>query len=225
MREDPHRLAKVACLKSSTGSSLSDEESRVLDAFLQTSEGRAYREGTERMHEALRAPSPGIPRLDSSALVARFEQQMKSEARTLLQPRNILRLYLGFALVALLGSVLMFVVPHPRHGLSERIQGAAILSTLILGGALAIHVRARRRARDPQLFQRLWKAEVAQRDPRRYLVLALVVVLVGLASGWVQALGTAGGLLLLQAFLKGKLRKTRLKQDAELWGWWEETLR
>ena len=53
MSDDPHRLAKTAYLKRSTGHSLTDEESRAVEVFLTAPEGCAYAEGTEAMRKAL----------------------------------------------------------------------------------------------------------------------------------------------------------------------------
>ncbi len=142
----------------------------------------------------------------------------------MLQPRNYLRFCIGVAVFALLGSSLMILVPHPTHGLSERIQGCVILMTALLGFAIAVHLRARRIAGDRDLFQREWRAEVARRSPGRYVTVVLLVALLGFLVGWGFAIGLGGTVLLLAIFVKRSLRRTRMRQDAELWGWWEETL-
>ncbi len=49
-----------------------------------------------------------------------------------------------------------------------------------------------------------------------------VVALLGFLAGWGLAAGLAGTVLLLSAFVRWSLRRMRMRQDAELWGWWEE---
>ena len=224
MSDDPNRLAKTAYLKRSTGHSLTDGESRAVEIFLTEPEGAAYAEGTEAMRKALLSPGQPILRPDSKEMVARFESQMKSSARAMLQRRNYLRFHVGVAVFALLGSTLMILAPHPTHGISERIQGCAILATMLSGFAIAVHLRARRIARDPDLFRREWRAEVARRSPVRYVTVVLLVVLLGFFAGWVLAGSLGGALLFLNVFVKRSLRRMRMRQDAELWGWWEDTL-
>ncbi len=224
MNDDPHQFAKIAYLKKSTGHPLTAEEAHAVDAFLTIPEGRAYVEGTIAMQEALRANREPVPSLDSRAMVARFESQMKSEAKAMLQPRNYLRFFGGVAVFALLGSSFMILVPHPTHGLSERIQGCVILSIALLGFAVAVHLRARRIAGDQNLFRREWRAEVGRRSPGRNMTFVVLVALLGFLVGWGLALGLAGTVLILAVFVKRSLRRMRMRQDAELWGWWEETL-
>ncbi len=224
MNDDPHQFAKIAYLKKSTGHPLTAEEAHAVDAFITIPEGRAYVEGTEAMREALCAKRQPVPSLDSKVMVARIESQMKSEAKAMLQPRNYLRFYVSVAVFALLGSSLMIFVPHPTHGLSERIQGCVILTALLLGFAIAVCLRARRIAGDRDLFRREWRAEVVRRSPGRYMTIVVLVALLGFLVGWGLAIGLSGTVLLLAVFVKRSLRRMRMRQDAELWGWWEETL-
>ncbi len=219
------RASKEAYLKMTTGQPLTVDERASVAAFLETPEGDAYVEGTEAMKELLGGLKTNAPVPDRAAMVARFEEQLRDEASKVLERRRFVGLCVGVLVFALAGALFMLFVPHPRHGMSERIQGAVIMIVVMSLFPLAIWWRSRRRLKQKNLFVDEWKREVSRRSPVRWVVFALLCASLGFTNGWPLALGLGVGLTVCALVTKRLLRSSRMKQDAELWGWWEETLR
>lgn len=225
---DPQEQKELAALKQSLGAPLTEKERALLLRLRGTPEEEelgARTAATRRLLEQVSELRP--PAVDTRGMVERLEQRMRSQAVEF-RKRFVPFCAVVFGLAAVAGAVPL-VIPHPRHGMPEIRQ----LWLLLFLGACAIcsmmYWHNRRVLRSDDLYGFLMRHERrSRRTPLEVvggvLAIAVVFLLEWSRSGTVRAAAFVGGLLVVLSlaalFLRRSLRRTRLSQDAELWGWW-----
>jgi len=222
-------------LKAELGGELGAEERRDLERFLGTTEGRAVQTGVRATRALLRDDGSGndgsVGVVEVADLRARFETTARERARFVRgRFRGFLLLSFGVATgwAVFFGHVLPLI--HPK----QPGPGDVLTLWLVLYGGAALFCaymlyRLYEMERAPDLFDRLTGRE--RRVPRTLAahlrkapIAFLLIALVANQEGWARATIGVLSLWTLFAFaahfLRARLRRERMGEDAELWSWW-----
>ena len=220
--------AQKAILKSVFDAALTDGERALIEAYVQSAEGREFAANTARFRDLLAELSSLKPEsVAAIGLRARFEEQMRAEARQF--QRKFAPFCLAVAcLFALAGAVATFT-------LRASIEAVALTRLWILLGAGALVVCAilwehtRRLLRSPDVVRFLRERRPATGvrlgfTPRTLFVLLLCSALLAPSWGWSRAIAlTVASLVTLRvaALALDKVeRRRRLREDERMWSWW-----
>jgi len=223
MNDDPYQKSKEVYLKSSLGEGLNETERKLLNAFLDSDEGKLYVEGAESMKNKLNdLRNVEVKTFNRQQMIEQFESTLKKEAEALFEGRRYLRLCLAILGLATLFVPLFLYIPHPRHGITERLQGIGFLYGLLAVFCAAIGWNARKNLQAQNLFLNEKRKERRLKNPINWIVMGLCIVIFWMLWGFLYGSMVVIGMIYFGEWVKRQNRKIRMKQDAELWGWWEE---
>ena len=224
--------ARQAHVKSVFGGELTDAERNALASFLETDEGREFRDCTDAFVDLLRGMDDDIvvPPAPTD-LQNRFARHVREQARTF--RRRFVRFCAGVYAFFTLGLLLPLVVPMRREMDAE---GWTQLSIVMFGGATlfcaAMWWHNHRTLAADDVATHLAQIEGRVPAPRWRIAVrwtALVIVLSYLAHarwGWTRTLisstAIAAVMLIFYEGIRAQTRRTRLAQNEELWSWWYE---
>ena len=227
--DDPNEEARLLLLQRAFGGELTPAQERELAAFERSADGRRFAAQAARLRARLAlVTSVPVEPPRGAELRARFEERMRAEARRV--RARFAPFCLGvlgvFALAGLAATLALRDDPR-----AARLPDLWIL--LAAGAAVvcvAVWQRASSTLRTPDLTRFLLAARERVRrgprlSPRTLFVLLLCAALLAPRWGWPWAGGLAlASLVVLRAAAVGVdalERRRRLRQDAELWAWWQ----
>lgn len=224
---DPRILAETAALKRILGAALSEDERAALDDYTRTTAGSRFVAEAEAVAGRLRslrdAPAPADPAV---AYAARIEGHVRREAREFRS--RFLQFCLGVLGFAVAGAVVP-VVWMGHDFPTERVYDLWIL----MGGFFVVTCtvmwfRTRRVLRSDGVLALIRAEDPSTRSTANKAISWLVLILVsvpvvrrwGVEKALPGMVGVFVVLWLLARAARKSIRKTRLREDADAWGWW-----
>jgi hypothetical protein len=225
---EAHEREQQLVLKEIFGARLTPEEARELEAFRSTAAGgeseRSARDFKRLIDEI------GVVRvepIDARAMVTRLETTLREQGKAF--RRRFLPFCLAVYALFALGALVFSALPSPgKSG-----AGPASLWIVMLGGATVCCVFAflrMHRLEHGHLYDELAAAgsgratRTLEQRAGSWLLIALVATLIGLREGWSFAAGFTAlvvlGTLALAALARRAVKRSRIREDPELWSWW-----